>query len=274
MDVLKRITETKRTRLAESKRQISLDQLRGRAVEVRSRMQPGRFVAALAAGARVNIIAEIKRASPSKGLIRGDVNPAELARLYAVGGAAAISVLTEEDHFLGSLDDLRAVREATSLPLLRKDFIFDEYQIYESAAAGADAILLIVAALDDESVVRFLGTAENELGLNALVEVHTSEEMKRAAECGATLIGVNNRDLRTFEVSIETSVELARLAPSGAVRISESGLESAHDLRRLRALGYQGFLIGESLMRADKPDEMLRAIISQTLELGELQSKD
>jgi indole-3-glycerol phosphate synthase len=266
MDVLKRIIETKKTGLAESKRQISLEQLRARALEVRSRVQRNRFAEALTDGSRVNIIAEIKRASPSKGLIRGDINPAELARLYAVGGAAAISVLTEEDHFLGSLDDLRAVHEATSLPLLRKDFVFDEYQIYESAASGADAILLIVAALDDESVMRFLGIAENELGLDALVEVHSGEEMKRAAKCGATLIGVNNRDLRTFKVSIETSVELASLAPPEAVRISESGLESADDLRRLRALGYKGFLIGESLMRADKPDEALVTFISETVD--------
>src|SRR4029078_4178998 len=167
------------------------------------------------------------RRSPSKGMIREGADPIEIARAYREGGAVAISVLTEEDYFAGSLDDLRQVKAAVDLPVLRKDFIVDEYQVYESAAAGADAILLIVAALDDELLARLRRLAEDELQLDALVEVHTSDEMKRAAAVGAKLIGVNNRDLRTSEVSIDTSLSLAREAPADAVLISESGLKSA-----------------------------------------------
>ena len=205
----------------------------------------------------VNIIAEFKRRSPSKGVIRADANVTEIARSYENGDAVAISVLTEEDYFAGSLDDLRAVKSAVKLPILRKDFVFDEYQVYESAAAGADALLLIVAALDDELLSRLRRLAEDELRLDALVEVHTSSEMKRAVACGATLIGVNNRDLRTFEVSLDTSLALAREAPPEALLISESGLQSAADLERLRAAGYCGFLIGETLMRAGNATESL-----------------
>ena len=252
MDFLATIIEVKRKQLSASKRAIPLDDLRASANDVRSNSQPHRLIEALSNDERTNIIAEIKRASPSKGLIRGNVDPAALARAYDAGGAAAISILTEADHFRGSLDDLRRVRQAVRLPLLRKDFIFDEYQVYESAAAGADAVLLISAALEDDALVRLRRVVEEELGMDALVEVHIAEEMRRADECGAKLIGVNNRDLRTFIVSLETSVQLARLAPNGAVLISESGIESGDDIRRLREFGYRGFLIGESFMR--KPD--------------------
>ena len=207
----------------------------------------------------INIIAEFKRRSPSKGMIREGADPIEIARAYQAGGAMAMSVLTEEDYFAGSLDDLRQVKSAVELPVLRKDFIVDEYQVYESAVAGADAILLIVAALDDESLSRLRRLAEDELGMDALVEVHTSEEMKRAAACGAKLIGVNNRDLRTFQVSLDTSLSLAREAPSEALLISESGLNNAADLQRLYDAGYHGFLIGETLMRADDPAAALRS---------------
>ena len=211
----------------------------------------------------INIIAEFKRRSPSKGVIRADANLIEIARSYVAGGAVAISVLTEEDYFAGSLDDLRAVRAAVELPVLRKDFVFDEYQVYESSAAGADAVLLIVAVLEDETLLRLRRLAEDDLGMDALVEVHTSDEMKRAAATGATLIGVNNRDLRTFEVSLDTSVSLAREAPPEALLISESGLQSAADLQRLRDAGYRGFLIGETLMRAGNPELTLRELRSQ-----------
>jgi indole-3-glycerol phosphate synthase len=207
----------------------------------------------------INIIAEFKRRSPSKGMIREGANPIEIARAYQEGGAVAMSVLTEEDYFAGSLDDLRQVKAAVDLPVLRKDFIVDEYQVYESAAAGADAILLIVAALDDELLMRLRRLAEDELQMDALVEVHTSDEMKRAAACGAKLIGVNNRDLRTFEVSLETSLRLAQEAPADALLISESGLKHSADLQRLHDAGYRGFLIGETLMRADNPTTALRS---------------
>ncbi|HSP62440.1 MAG TPA: indole-3-glycerol phosphate synthase TrpC, partial [Pyrinomonadaceae bacterium] len=219
------------------------------------------FASALANADKINIIAEFKRRSPSKGEIRRDADPVITARAYESAGAAAVSVLTEEDYFGGSLDDLRAAGKAISLPILRKDFVFDEYQVYESAAAGADALLLIVAALDDDTLVRLRRLTEDELGMDALVEVHTADEMKRAAACGAKIIGVNNRNLQTFEVSLETSVQLAPIAPNGAVLISESGIEAAGDIRRLRSIGYHAFLIGESLMRADDPDEALRSFL-------------
>ncbi|HEU4836552.1 MAG TPA: indole-3-glycerol phosphate synthase TrpC, partial [Pyrinomonadaceae bacterium] len=200
--------------------------------EAKARANPHAFRSALEKDG-LNIIAEFKRRSPSKGVIREGANPEEIARAYEAGGAVAMSVLTEEDYFSGSLDDLRQVKSAVELPVLRKDFIVDEYQVYESAAAGADAILLIVAALDDELLARLRRLAEDDLQMDALVEVHTRDEMKRAAACGAKLIGVNNRDLRTFEVSLDTSLSLAREAPSGALLISESGLNSAADLQRL-----------------------------------------
>lgn len=230
---------------------------RERVREAKTRANPHAFRSALEKEG-INIIAEFKRRSPSKGMIREGANPSDVARAYQAGGAVAMSVLTEEDYFSGSLDDLREVKAAVELPVLRKDFIVDAYQVYESAAAGADAILLIVAALDDESLSQLRRLAEDELGLDVLVEVHTREEMKRAAACGAKLIGVNNRDLRTFEVSLETSLSLAREAPSGALLISESGLKHAADLQRLYAAGYRGFLIGETLMRADDPAAALR----------------
>ena len=180
--------------------------------------------------------------------------------LYEAGGAAAISVLTEPEFFKGSLDDLRAARATTQLPILRKDFIVDEIQIVEAAAAGADAILLIVAALSDAELSRFRILAEEELGLDALVEVHDPTEMRRAVECGATFIGVNNRNLRTFVTSLETSIELAALAPSGATLVSESGISSRADIQRLRQCGYRAFLIGESLMRAPDPGALLKSL--------------
>lgn len=225
---------------------------------MRSKANPHAFLRALQKDG-INIIAEFKRRSPSKGMIRADANVVEIARAYQVGGAVAMSVLTEEDYFDGSLDDLRQVKSTVDLPVLRKDFIVDEYQVYESAVRGADAILLIAAVLNDELLSRLRRLAEDELQMDALVEVHTSDEMKRAAACGAKLIGVNNRDLRTFEVSLDTSLSLAREAPSEALLISESGLNSPADVQRLHDAGYRGFLIGETLMRADDPAAALRS---------------
>jgi len=231
---------------------------RERVREAKARARPHAFRAALRSDG-INVIAEFKRRSPSKGMIREGANPIDIARAYQAGGAVAMSVLTEEDYFDGSLDDLMQVKATVDLPVLRKDFVVEEYQIYESAAAGADAILLIVAALDDELLARLRRLAEDELQMDALVEVHTSEEMKRAAACGAKLIGINNRDLRTFEVSLDTSLRLAREAPADALLISESGLNNAADLQRLYEAGYRGFLIGETLMRADDPAAALRS---------------
>jgi indole-3-glycerol phosphate synthase len=211
----------------------------------------------------IKIIAEFKRASPSKGDINGEADPVAIARAYEAGGAAAISVLTEEDKFLGSPADLSAVRAATHLPVLRKDFIFAVEQVYETALMGADALLLIVAALDDATLISLRALTEDELGLDALVEVHTAEEMRRARNCRARIIGVNNRDLHTFRVSLDTSVALAALAPPGVTLISESGLQTSADLRRLREVGYGGFLIGENLMRAADPAAALRSLLGR-----------
>lgn len=210
----------------------------------------------------INIIAEFKRRSPSKGVIRADADLNQIAQAYQAGGAVAMSVLTEEDYFSGSLEDLRSVKKCVDLPVLRKDFIVDDYQVYESAAAGADALLLIVAALDDDALLHLRRLAEDELGMDALVEVHDPDEMQRAAACGATLIGVNNRNLHTFDVSLETSLSLVSAAPKDALLISESGLRNATDLSRLRNAGFQGFLIGESLMRSENPEAALRDFMS------------
>jgi indole-3-glycerol phosphate synthase len=209
----------------------------------------------------LKIIAEFKRMSPSRGVIRSDLAPSDTARCYERGGACAISVLTDEEYFGGSIDDLIAVRASTRLPILRKDFIIDSIQIYEAATAGADAILLIAAVLDDIALAQMRMIAEEELRLDALVEVHTSDELRRALNAGAKLIGVNNRDLRTFEVSTRASECLIGEAPRDTVMISESGLQSMEQLRRLHALGFCGFLIGETLMRAGDPESALHAMI-------------
>ena len=261
MDFLSDIVAEKRRHLAIEQAAVPLAELRDRARQLRDGSSP-RMLREVLDNDRVNIVAEFKRASPSKGPIRPRAEAAQIAREYEANGAAAVSVLTEESRFQGSLDDLRAVRAAVRVPVLRKDFIFDEYQLYETAAAGADAVLLIVAGLDDQTLSRLRGMAEEELGLDALVEVHSAEELSRALACGATLIGVNNRDLRTFDVSLETSITLAPDLPPGGIAISESGLRSAVELKRLQAAGYKGFLIGESLMREDSPGEALRRLIN------------
>ena len=253
MSFLSEIVEHKRQRVEEAKRRVPLE-----ALERRSHSH--RFREALLRDG-INIIAEFKRRSPSKGIIRVDADLKQIAKSYEAGGAVAMSVLTEEDYFSGSLADLRAAKSIIDLPVLRKDFVVDDYQLYESAAAGADAVLLIVAALDDDALLRLRRLAEDEIGMDALVEVHDRDEMQRAVDCGATLIGVNNRNLHTFEVSLETSLSLAADAPKDAVLISESGLKTASDLSRLRDAGYRGFLIGESLMRSDDPATALRELM-------------
>ena len=257
MDVLEEIIETKCARVEAVKAVIPEAQLRQEAIDVRRSAKPHALLTALKRGDRRNIIAEFKRRSPSKGVIREDADAATIASSYESAGATAISVLTEENYFDGSLNDLRAVREVVSIPILRKDFIFDEYQVYESAEAGADALLLIVAALDDETLARLRRLTEDELGMDALVEVHTKGELERAVAIGAKLIGVNNRDLRTFNVSTETSAHLALFAPADAVLISESGL-NPDEVGKLQAVGYKGFLVGEALMRAVDPERQLR----------------
>jgi indole-3-glycerol phosphate synthase len=261
--ILEKILAAKRTRLAKAKSEIDIAVLAERAREFRSHSQTHRLHGALSAASQINIIAEFKRASPSKGLINDAADPTDIARAYEAGGAAAISVLTEEGFFVGTLGDLKKVRAATSLPVLRKDFIIDEFQIYESAAAGADSILLIVAALTDAELKKFHQLAHDELGLDVVVEVHTPGEFERAVAMDAAVIGVNNRDLRSFEVSLDVSRELVRSKPSGSLMISESGLRSAAELSELHELGYDAFLIGETLMRSKHPELELRTWLTK-----------
>lgn len=207
------------------------------------------------------IIAEVKRASPSQGMIREEFDPVQIARDYETNGAAALSVLTEERFFQGSLLDLEKIRGAVSLPLLRKDFILDGYQLLEARAFGADAALLI-AALLDPSLLKELAEQARSLSLDSLVEVHTEEEMGRALKAGASLIGINNRDLRTFEVRLETTERLLPMAPPGVLVVSESGIDKPEHIKRLEALGVRAFLIGEALMRAKEPGAKLRELLS------------
>jgi indole-3-glycerol phosphate synthase len=211
-------------------------------------------------GAGTNVIAECKRRSPSRGVLCEHYDPGEIARRYEAGGAAAISVLTEPAFFDGSLRDLAAVRQVVGLPLLRKDFVVDEYQLLEARAAGADAVLLIVAALDAGTLVRLQARAR-EYGLAALVEVHDEDELARAADCGARLIGVNNRNLRTLAVDVDASVRLVARMPPDVVAVSESGLRSRAELERLSAAGYHAFLIGERFMTAPDPAHAIAELI-------------
>ncbi|MEP6704232.1 MAG: indole-3-glycerol phosphate synthase TrpC [Acidobacteriota bacterium] len=254
--ILDNILKATRLRVEAAKQNQDSALLRSRAVTARSTAVSHALRSAIEPGETLKIIAEFKKASPSKGVINDLADPVETARSYEAAGACAISVLTEPHFFRGSLDDLRAIRSAVSVPILRKDFIVDEFQIYESAAAGADAILLIVAALGIDELIRFRSLAEVEMGMDALIEVHTVEEMKIAGEMGANLIGVNNRNLRTFEVSLDVSRRLAGIAPAGAMLVSESGLKTRDELVELRSLDYSAFLIGETLMR--KADTVLK----------------
>lgn len=207
------------------------------------------------------IISEIKKASPSKGILSHDFQPAKIARAYEQGGAAALSVLTDEMFFQGSLADLQAARAAVGLPVLRKDFTIDPIQIIEAAAHGADAILLIAAVLSVEEMHHFRELAE-QFKLAALVEVHDAAELDRAIESGAQIIGVNNRNLRTFEVTLETSLSLSAQIPDCAIKVSESGIHSADDVKLLRDAGFDAFLVGESLMKSSDPAAALGALIA------------
>lgn len=218
---------------------------------------------------RIRIIAEIKRASPSKGLIREYFVPGEIARGYVEGGAAAISVITEEKFFMGKLEYLTALRGNIRLPLLRKDFIIDDYQVYESRVSGADALLLIVAALAQDDLARLLKLTY-QLGMSALVEVHDEKELERALDAGARIIGVNNRDLKTFKTDLETTIRLSPYVPRDRVLVSESGFNTYEDILRLKEHGVEAFLIGEALMREENYIKKLRELRG----VKPIQSKD
>ena len=223
--------------------------------------RPGAFKRALARSGPCNVIAECKRRSPSRGVLRADYDPVSIARSYEAAGAAALSVLTEPTFFDGSLQHLAAVRSATSLPILRKDFIVDPYQIYEARAGGADAVLLIVAALRPSALARLHGIAVA-TGLDVLVEVHDVSEIPVAIDAGAAVIGVNNRDLRTLNVDVDVSRHAIELIPEGVLAVAESGLKSGADIQRLRASGYDAFLIGERFMAAADPGAALAEVLS------------
>jgi indole-3-glycerol phosphate synthase len=206
------------------------------------------------------VIAELKKASPSKGLIRAEFDAGALAVQMEAGGAAVLSVLTDEKFFQGSLENLRRASAAVGIPCLRKDFMVDEFQVLEARAHGADAILLIVAALTDAELLRLRQSARGQ-GLDVLCEVHDAEELERALRLDCECVGVNSRDLKTFEVSLERAVELAASLPKSAVKVAESGIHTAADMQRLRAAGYEAFLIGESLMRKERPGEALAELL-------------
>ena len=262
---LNEIIELKKKRLEVAKANRDFEELKTSAIARRETAKSFRLRENLRKN-QINIIAEIKRASPSKGVINDRIDVAETARNYEKGGAAAISVLTEEDRFQGSLEDLQIVRNAVDLPILRKDFISDEFQIYEAAEAGADAILLIAAMLTDENLEKLRGLAEDDLGLDALVEVHTLEELERVKKTSAKIIGVNNRDLHSFRVSLDVSRELIKHAPAGALMITESGISTKDEILELRELGFSGFLIGETLMRSGNVEEELGALTAGNTE--------
>lgn len=259
-DVLSAIMARKRVEVAERAAARPLAQVEAAA---HAAPPPRGFRAALAnraARGGVGLIAEIKKASPSKGVIRADFDPPEHARAYKRGGAACLSVLTDGPGFQGDDAHLIAARAACDLPLLRKDFTWEPYQIAEARALGADAVLLILAVLDDTRAALLLETARG-WSLDALVEVHDAAEMSRAAALGATLVGVNNRDLRTFETSLATFESLAPAAPSGAILVAESGIFTPADVARMRTAGAQAVLVGESLMRADDPGDAAQALM-------------
>jgi len=211
-------------------------------------------------GRRVSLIAEVKKASPSQGVLNANLDPAAQASIYASAGAAAISVLTDEKYFRGSLGDLVAVRAAVKVSVLRKEFIVDEYQLWESRAAGADAVLLIAAALEMKRLVDLLDAAKG-IGLGTLVEAHTADELERALRCGAPVIGVNNRDLQTLRTSVETSLRLLPLIPSGPVAVSESGIFTGDDVERVVAAGAHAVLVGEALVRAQDVAGKVRELV-------------
>ena len=257
LGVLGEIVAQSRARVSRRIREQPLDRLLATAPT------PGRrrpFAGMISRPGKVNVIAEFKRRSPSRGVIREGLDPATVAPSYEAAGAAAVSVLTEPEHFGGSLEDLRLARAATLLPALRKDFVVDPYQVWEAWASGADAVLLIVAAVSDAELRGLLATAM-EATLDALVEVHDREELDRALAAGARIVGVNNRDLRTLEVSLSTSFALGPSIPGGVVKVAESGIRTGDDVRRLREAGFDAVLVGEHLMQSPEPGAALEALI-------------
>jgi indole-3-glycerol phosphate synthase len=260
--ILDEILDNKRTEVAERKRATPSKALEALA---RSASAPRDFLAALAGGRQsIRLIAEYKRASPSKGAIRADLGPTQAGRLYESAGAAAISVLTDEKFFSGRLDDLRVVREGAAIPVLRKEFIIDPWQLLETRAAGADAVLLIVAALDDTQLRDFREQAFDS-GMHCLVEVHDEKELERALDSGAAIVGINNRDLRSFRVDLGTTFRLRAAIPQDKVVVSESGIAGRADVLRLQEAGVDAMLVGETLMRRQNPADAVKELLGRTI---------
>jgi indole-3-glycerol phosphate synthase len=258
-DILQKILNRKAEEIAERSARIGIDELKACVAEL---PQPRGFVAAIEhklARGESAVIAEIKKASPSKGLLREDFRPAEIARSYAQAGAACLSVLTDADFFQGSEDYLKQARAACELPVIRKDFIVDPYQVYEARAMGADCILLIVAALDDVAL-RELSQLAADLSLDVLVEVHDAAELERALTLPLRLVGINNRNLRTFETSLQTTIELLERIPEDRIVVSESGIHAAADVALMRQHKVNTFLVGEAFMRAPDPGAALKRL--------------
>ena len=260
MTILDDIHKHKLTEVAESKRRTPLDTLKERIPKIPAAKS---FSAALKSGANIRIIAEIKKASPSLGVIRKDFHPVEIARIYEVGGAAAISVLTDEKFFQGSLAYLTEVKKTVGLPALRKDFIIDPYQIYEARAAGADAVLLIAAMLSGDEIQDYLALS-GELGMECLVEVHSEEELKKVLQTNAHIIGVNNRNLATFVTDMTTTLRLRQMIPDGKIVVSESGIKTRGDVETLLKAGVGAILVGETLMKSQDIYAKLRELLGQS----------
>ncbi len=256
-DILQEIFTRKKARLEASKQARSLQQLK---LTIQPLIHAKSFLAQLQRD-QINIIAEVKRRSPSKGVIRKNFDPVSIAKNYTENGAACLSVLTEEDYFDGSMEHLKAVRAITDLPIIRKDFIFDEYQIFEAVEIQVNAILLIAAMLEPVLFNDLMQTAYG-LGLDVLVEIHDAEEAEKVLRYDVKLLGVNNRNLRTFEVTLDTSLKLAEQLPKSLTLVSESGLRTSEDLNLLRSVGYHAFLIGEEFMRSEDEGAALARLIS------------
>jgi len=258
-DILNQIVEVKRQEVAAARKRVPLEAMRDDALSrVLTRDFEGALRRKIAAG-RSAVIAEIKKASPSKGLLRADFIPADIAQSYAQAGAACLSVLTDRQFFQGQNDDLKQARASCDLPVLRKDFIVDPYQVYESRVVGADCILLIAACLQDEQMAELEAIARS-LDMAVLVEVHDGPELERALRLETPLLGINNRDLRSFEVKLETTLSLMERVPPGKLLVTESGILGAADVKRMRDAGVHAFLVGEAFMRADDPGAALTAL--------------
>ena len=255
--ILSRIIEEKRREVEESKRQKPLETL---AREVKGICVKSSFKKNISRPHHINLIAEIKKASPSKGILRGDFNPVKIGITYQAGGASAISVLTDERFFEGHIEYIKKVKESVSLPVLRKDFIIDEYQVYESVAAGADAILLIAELLETNEMTGLYNLAVS-LGLDVLMEAHTEEDVEKALAAGGSIIGINNRDLHTFKVDLGVTQKLIRLIPQNKIKVSESGIRTYEDVMFLKSLGVNAVLIGEAFMEAGDISAKMREIM-------------